>query len=330
MRRGRAPALLWIVSGLAGTFLVCGARGPRAAYAQTPDPRPRPSLAESLTGAAKEAYESAVVLVNNKDCPNAITKFWQAYELSRDPRLIFDVAICYRDLRSYGRMQVLLERYRREAAATTTAEQSADLEAALAAIRSLVGTVQLTVNEDGAEVRLDGQPVGSTPLAQPFVLDLGKHTISVSKPRFTPVERSLEIAGGNATSVNVDLVRENHLASLKVLTEPDATIVPDKSQASEGRFDGQLPAGVHEVHVSKPGKKAYDARVELGDGETRSLQVSLEDVEHPAIWPWIVGGGAILAGIGGIGVGSYFIFRPQSGSGGPSGQLFTLHLPAGH
>src|SRR5258708_20803910 len=77
-----------------------------------------PSLAESLSGRAKEAYESAKVLLNNHDWPGAYTKFQQAYDLSKDPRLLFNMAVCARAMRPYARTEQLLCRYEHEAPAT--------------------------------------------------------------------------------------------------------------------------------------------------------------------------------------------------------------------
>ena len=47
-----------------------------------------------------------------------------------------------------------------------------------------------------------------------------------------------------------------------------------------------------------PGKLAYRTQIELRDGETRSLPITLRDEPHAALWPWIVGGAAFLAGFG--------------------------------
>src|SRR5271167_2120409 len=154
----RAPRLFAsLVAILVTTGLDC-----RTAIAQS-DAGVAPSsvpLAESLSGAAKEAYEAAVVLLDNGDSGHAIEKYGQAYDLSKDPRLLFDMAVCDRDLRAYARMQGLLWRYQQEAGSGMSAQQKADVEAALAAIHDLVGMLHLSVSEGGADVTVDGEPAG--------------------------------------------------------------------------------------------------------------------------------------------------------------------------
>ncbi len=282
-------------------------------------------LIESLSGPAKEAYEAAVVLVNNRDCAHAIAKYRQAYELSKDPRLLFDMAVCDRDLHAYARMQALLLRYEQEAAASMAAEQRADVEAALAAIHDLVGTVNLTVSEAGADVSVDAEPFGRTPLATPLVVDIGRHTVSVKRDGFEPAEQTIEVAGGNETSAAFILVRRVRPAMFRVAADPGATIVIDKKELAHGSFDGALVPGDHELQVTEPGKKGYETRIALGDGEARTLQVTLEDERHAARWPWIAAGAAVV--LAGVAIGGYFLLRPQDTHGeGPKGMLgsFTI------
>jgi hypothetical protein len=284
-------------------------------------------LSEALSGSAKEAYTSAQILMNNNDFSGAYSKYEQAYALSKDPRLLFDMAVCARSLKAYARMQSLLVRYQREGQATMSAEDRSDVANALAAIRSLVGTVKLAVNEPDAKVAVDGTVVGTTPLADPLVLDLGTHTFSVQKPGFEPVSQSVEIAGGNETALTLTLRLHRQVARLVVSSDAGASVLVDDEPARAGSFEGEVTAGVHGVQVTEPGKVSYRTQVDLRDGETRTLQVSLETEGHrAAIWPWIVGGAAVAAGAV---VGGYFLFRSQPASPAmPPDQLGSLQLSA--
>jgi hypothetical protein len=302
---------------LVGLALLCTlALSSPAASAQSGDRAPRRApLGETLSGAAKEAYEAAGILMNNRDFAGAITKYRQAYDLSKDPRLLFNMAVCERDLRAYARMQSLLVRYEKEAGADLPAEDKADVDAALAAIHDLVATVNLTANEAEASVIVDGEAVGVTPLAAPLVVDLGKHTLAVKKPGFKTVDQAIEVAGGNETKVAITLVSESRPAELRIVTAAEATVVVDKKQIARGHFEGMLAPGTHEVQVSALGKKTYDVQVTLGDYEERTMTVTLEDERRGlGIWPWIVGGAVVSAGAV---VGGYFLFRPSQPERGP-------------
>jgi PEGA domain-containing protein len=317
---GRRPLVFAAFVALVGS----GLAGRTAAA--DPSPPPRTPLAQSLSDSAKAAYDAAVILLNNNDCAGAIAKYQEAYDLAKDPRLLFDMAVCERDLRAYARMQGLLLRYEREDAAAMAPEQKVAVEAALVAVHNLVGTVHLTVSEDGADVSVDGEAAGRTPFATPIVLDLGKHALAVKKDGFETVERTVAISGGNETNVTIALVRQPHPAQFRIAADPAATIVIDARELAHGSFDGPLAPGAHDVEVTEPGRKAYETRVVLGDGEARTLEVTLEPEHHTMIWPWVAGGVALVVGAS---VGGYFLLRPQDTRGpGPQGPLGSFQIPA--
>jgi hypothetical protein len=284
-------------------------------------------LADALQGAAKTAYDSAKLLAQNHDFTGALAEFGHAYALSKDPRLLFNMAICQKELHRYARMRALLEQYLRDGAQVATAESQSAAQDALAAIKPLVAALQIKVNEDGADVSVDGEAVGSTPLKANVPVDLGKHVVSVKKIGFDPFEQSLDMPGGTEATVNVTLKAQRHVGQLTVTADADATVVVDGKEVGKGRFDAALASGSHDVEVVETGKKTYDAKVELRDGETRSMQVSLEDEAHGGapLWPWIVGGAAVVAGAA---VGGYFLFKPQDQTAAelPPGKFGSFQL----
>ncbi len=281
--------------------------------AASAEPRSPPAghvqpLAQTLTGAAKDAFTSAQILLNNGDFAGALTKYQEAYGLSKEPRLLFNMALCERGLHAYARMQILLRQYRREAAASISAEDRADVDNALAAIQKLVGSVRLAVNEPGATVAVDDEPAGFTPLEDSVVLDLGRHSISVTKAGFDRATQAVSIVGGDEIAVSVTLVPQRQFAQIVIASDDASTVFIDDKVVGKGRFEGQLSPGPHDVGVTESGKRPYRAEVDLRAGETRTLQVTLESEHRAALWPWIVGGAVLAAGAV---VGGYFLLKPS-------------------
>src|ERR1700753_74112 len=68
-----------------------------------------PALGESLTGAAKEEYETGRILFDNADYSGALVKFRHAYELSSDPRLLWNMGACEKNLRHYVKLLHLVD-----------------------------------------------------------------------------------------------------------------------------------------------------------------------------------------------------------------------------
>jgi hypothetical protein len=316
----------WLATlGLLGVLALAS---PRAAAQQAPadagaaTSRHAAPLSESLWGPARDAYDRATVLVSSGDAAGALAKYQEAYDASNDPRLLFDMAICERDLHAYARMQRLLLRYAREAGDALTPEQRADVDAALAAIHALVGTVKLAVSEPGADVSVDNESVGTTPLTAPFTVDTGTHSLRVKKPGFDTVAQTIDVPGGNEETVAITFVSLVPSARVVISTDRGATILLDRKAVALGRFDQRVPSGLHTVDVTQSGKRPYQSQFNLAEGDVRTLDVKLVDQPH-ALWPWIVGGAAVVAGAI---VGGYFVFKHDD-SGGLTGTLGTAQVP---
>lgn len=280
-------------------------------------PAAEPSLGESLTGQEKEDYETGKILVGSNDFAGAVVKFRHAYEVTGDVRLLWNVAACEKNLRHYVQVREVLEHYLRDGGTHISAADRDAANSVLHTVRSLVGSVRLTVNEPGATVTVDDAPAGTTPLAEPLMLDLGDHRIRVTKQGFKDQTVVQNIAGGSEATVSLALERQSNAGHLSLTTDAAGAIRLDGASVAMGRYDGALAAGTHTVEVSAPGMRTYSAQIFLRDGETRSMEVALQHESSGGISPlWWIGGGVIAAA--GLSVGGYFLFRPQPTTGSPT------------
>jgi hypothetical protein len=281
-----------------------------------------PPLARALKGPAKESYEAARLLLANQDYAGALTKLEQAYQASKDPRLLYNMALCEKNLHAYAKMRRLFERYLIDAGDDVPATDARAVDLAIEAARSLVGELKLTVTENGARVSVDGEAVGTSPLADSVLLDLGKHTLKVEKPAFATVEQTVDVPGGTSQELRVGL---KPVGTLVVTTDDLAAVAIDGELVGHGRTAKTLLVGQHHLKVSETGKVATEEDVDIGPGENRTLDVTLVDVPRAVVWPWIVAGAAVLAG-GGV-VGGYFLFKPSTSfSAPPVGTLGSAEL----
>ncbi len=68
---------------------------------------------------------------------------------------------------------------------------------------TLVSTIELKSNPDGAEISVDGKYVGNTPTT--LHLSVGDHAIKFEKPGFKPWARTLTITPGESTTIPATL-----------------------------------------------------------------------------------------------------------------------------
>ena len=297
LRRSFAATLLVVLLADAG------------ALAQAPAPSTPPAaLGDSLKGQAKDDYDSGRILFENGDNAGALIKFQHAFDLSSDPRLLWDMGACEKNLRHYVHVLRLVERYLHEGQTSITDAQRTEAVAVVRTVRSLVSAVRLIVNEAGASVFVDDEPAGTTPLMEGVLVDLGDRRIRVTKPGFKEQVISQHVAGASDLTVSVVLEHEVPAGHLVVSTAAGGAISVDGAPTGVGRWQGPVSAGSHAVRVTAPGMVAYSAEVAVKDGETRSLDIDLQRASGGISPVWWIGGGLLAAA--GLGVGGYFLFRP--------------------
>lgn len=292
------------------------ALAPTSAIAET--------LAEVLTGQAKTEYEAGRNLLEIHDDQAAFLKFKHAYELSKDPRLLWNMAICQKEMRHYAKAVALVDLYLLEGGEKLSAEMRANAVATRAALNGLRSEAILTNVPAGASVFVDDEPVGKAPLDKPIPLDVGAHVIRLEHPDYETANYPLkEVTGGQPVSVAVTM-KPRTGGQLHVLAGAGDTIAVDGTVVGVESWHGEVKPGNHTVRVTARSKKPYVVDLEMKPRGSRSLQVSLqEEATGGPVWPWIAASAAVVAGV--AVVGGYFLFAPQDGSAAPpAGKLGTV------
>jgi hypothetical protein len=259
-------------------------------------------LAESLSGEALAEYDAAKLVFEDGDPAAAATKFKRAYELSRDPRLLWNIAVCEKEQRHYAEASSLVTRYLEEASAQLSEDSRAQAQATLDSLRQYSSEVELKAVPQGAIVFVDGEQLGTTPLATPLFLDLGVRELEVRVPGYLPFKTKLDVPGEQKMEVAVKLEKDSSSARLNILTNhPKSIITVDGTTRGSEHWEGGLAPGKHQLRVTAPGMQSYNMSVELAAQSSRTMEIALKDKKSNP-WPWIAGGAALVAGatVGGI------------------------------
>jgi hypothetical protein len=287
-----------------------------APIAPSASPAPAVPLGESLQGSALADYAAARVLYEDGDYEGAQTKLAAAYDASKDPRLLWNMAACEKALRHYASVIVLLERYLKESSALIGDDERKATHELVATVREFVNELRLDVQPAGVDVLIDGVKVATTPLDRPLWVDMGKRRLRLEKPGFVTHETEIDLPGGKSVDLKMTLAAEVHEGTLRIVSDPKAVISIDGHVVGTGSWTGQLSSGTHTVHIEAVGKRPHDSSVVIKDRDTSSVHASLVDEQtgpglaaadssSGALW-WIVGGVALA----GAGVGGYFLLRP--------------------
>jgi hypothetical protein len=269
-------------------------------------------LSASLTGMARAEYEAGKLLYQDGDFQNAMIKFQRVYELSHDGRLLWNIAVCEKNLRHYTRVLTTLDRYLVEAGSVISAADRQEASDLAAAAKPLVSALRVTVTEPGAEILVDDASVGTSPLANVVWLDLGKRKIHVQKAGWKPFDRALDVAGGTELTLTATLEKDLHQGRVSVTAGPADLIAVDGKAVAQGKWDGALPSGGHTLRVTAPGMTIYQSEVLVQDDRSREILVTLTPLPKASSaskWLWIAGGTVL---VGGAIVGGAFLFKPAA------------------
>jgi hypothetical protein len=277
MARWRTRA--WVTAVAIASLSLVG--GGNHAAAQAPRSTHAKPLAQSLSADAKRDYDAGKMLFDDGDYATALLKYQAAYDATHDARLLWDVAVCEKSLRHYATTLATLARYQAEGGDLLSAGDRRDAQELSRAIAPFTSAQTVNVSEEGAEVWIDGQLVGRSPLLAPVVLDLGTHHVRIVKDGFRPWSRDMPVGGSAPTAVAALLERQ--AGHLDLTLPAEATVAIDGHDAGRGpTLSVDLPAGPHALRVSAPNLRPIVTDVIVEDGKSRALDLKLEPEAAPS------------------------------------------------
>jgi hypothetical protein len=186
-------------------------------------------LRSQLPEGARKAWDAARQLADAKDYKGALVELQHAYDLSQNPRVLYNVGALEKLLTHYARAVDAWERELREGQGKLTPAEVNDAKTAIAVVQQFVTTIDVTANEPDATLTIDDYVVGKTPFAAPVKIDVGKHTLKLSKEGFADAVQPIDVAAGQRKPVAFTLEPKNKtaLVSVTVGGVPSATIFVD-------------------------------------------------------------------------------------------------------
>ncbi|HEY6078419.1 MAG TPA: PEGA domain-containing protein [Polyangiaceae bacterium] len=152
---------------------------------------------------ARERFKEGVAYFDKKDFAKARVAFLQAYALKKHPSVLLNLA--QSELRSGHEADAAkhFSQYLREHKDATDNERQG-AETGLTAAKALVGEIMLAVDATGAEVYVDGDLEGQTPLSGAIFLAPGSHELQARKEGKS-ASTSVTAAAGQSNSVSLKL-----------------------------------------------------------------------------------------------------------------------------
>ena len=167
----------------------------------------RPCAAEEPSEGAVH-FDRGVELFHKGDFEGALVEFRAAYEIEPHYRVRYNIGISLYELHRYLEAREELEAYLLEGGDEISEEKATEIKAVLFEIMNYIGTLDIVCNVDGAEVRVDGDVVGRTPLEETLVVDVGEHEVEVTLGGYQSFVKKVSLPGGTTKKISVKLVEE--------------------------------------------------------------------------------------------------------------------------
>jgi hypothetical protein len=228
--------------------------------------------ADATVEAARERFNEGVEYFDNNEYERARLAFVQAYALKPHPAILLNLA--QSELRSGHETAAATHfaRYLREHSEATSEQREAAKEG-LEKAQDSVGVVTLLVDPSGAELTVDGEAAGRTPLDDPLYLSPGEHSIVAQKGGET-ARLNVTVSAGD--KINRSLTIGKAPAAAAPSTSEDETPVNDEAEADEPEAE----------------QETESIEFDSGEGDRQSFPAWFADT--PGAW---VGAGLTVAGL---------------------------------
>ena len=158
---------------------------------------------------AQPHLQKAVELYDENDFANALIEFKRAYEIAQDWRFLFNVAQAAYQVSNYALALDSFTRYLSEGGAQVDRKRRTFVDGEIAKLKGRVAQVRITVNLPNAEIAVDDEKVGVSPLASAITVSSGKRKITATLAGKPVAVKTLEIAGGDSTQVSLEIESED-------------------------------------------------------------------------------------------------------------------------
>jgi hypothetical protein len=192
-----------------------------------------PTLAQDPTREAAIHFQRAITLYSEADYRAALAEFKRAYSIAPNVNVLYNIGQAEYQLQEYAHALTTFERY----LAGGGTGHKAEVESSLVVLRTRVGSIDVSVDAAGAEVSVDDEVVGTSPLAKPILVSVGRHRVTASKAGTTPTTRLVEISAGEVKPLSIVLPAK---AGATVIAPPPPP--PAAGTKSEGKGYGYLVA----------------------------------------------------------------------------------------
>lgn len=197
---------------------------------------------------------------------------------------------------------------------TVAGGAKSSLEFNLTPMEGRLAHLSLKSRLPGADVMLDGELVGRTPLTTSLTLMPGSHKVELARPGYRTARTELTL--GDGATGEIALEPEEDRAEIArtggdlklAITETESLVTVDGTPRGPYTASLRLAPGTHHLLIERGGFRPNERDVDVASGQTTVIPIALDPTPEmrelyvgrarsQRTWAWIsIGGGLALAG----------------------------------
>lgn len=136
----------------------------------------------------------------------------------------------------------------------------------------ITGMLSISSNPLDAEIRVDGNTVGTTPMTIKDLI-IGQHTVSVSLKNHKTEQRTINIEEGRTENLNITL---SDMADMKIVSQPSgAMLYLNGERKGTTPYSEILPSGDYDLKLEHSKYRKYEKRVHF-DSSNPTLNIKMD------------------------------------------------------
>ncbi len=262
-------------------------------------------------------FRRGVELFKETDFNGALAEFRRAQQVAPNPRVLYNIGQTYFEMQRYPDALKAFEDYLTGVGDDVPKDRRAQVSSDIEKLKQRVAKLDIKTDASGAQVRVDDEVIGTTPLTGPVVVSVGRHRVGATLEGHVAAQRTIEIVGGDVQVLNLELplVPESKVASAPAGAF-SSTPPPPEGPSHVPMWIGWTATGVLALSATTVGILQLGAKGDLKDalaarpGNPSDIDSSRSKAKTLAGVTDALGAAAIVA----AGISTYLTVRAYSSS----------------
>lgn len=271
-------------------------------FADVAETQDNASLSEART-----RYKRGLELYEDGDYKLALIEFRRSYSLAPTFKLLYYIGAVEYQLNNYSAALRAYQQYLQDGGSEIPESRRVVVRKDIDALHARTAHITVRVNVAGADVAINDQSIGASPLSEKMLVDAGTLRIVVTKTDYQTSTKTMTLAGADDVEVPIELLKIPHVAPAHVASTNVPAIA---SWSAAGLFTvGAVVSGL--VALSASDKAESLIRPDLTAPSAPTAADARSQLEHQrdVARSWAIATDVFVgAAIVGAAFGTYFSF----------------------